>query len=579
MRGRVGILRRQFVDVLDRAFVPRELFLRADGRVRYVRVSRRQQMAAAAVVTGFAGWTLASTAGLAVSAFLLSQQSTQRHEAEVAYAELRAQVAATRGRFAEMAAALSSQQRFLLGLVKSPSNDTAAPAPGAIESAAAVAVADPVQQTLSETAANLAAITSNNRALGQQLATIESHVSALDEARARAAAARDRYAAALQATAAQLAMQHQQVASLNDAATVLRTEVATLDGSRQRTAAARDYYADAWHQTEAELAAQRAGSSSLADQVAALRAQIDRMNLAAADDAGARRTLDQRIAELSANLAAATGENGQLTQAVRGMQRTVALIADDRSALRAARNGLSAQVAFLEGRMSSMQQTQQTIMQNLTDRAHMTVAQIEKTIIMTGLDVDGLLDAAALKTTGEGGPFIPVARSLRSTEERTMLASIQKLDGEVGRWEHLQLILRNLPLAAPLDNYQLMSGFGERLDPFTGQRAMHAGLDLKNDLGTPVLATAPGTVIYADWMRDYGRVVEIDHGLGIHTRYAHLKAITVKVGQKVEFRQEVGKLGNSGRSTGPHLHYEVQVNGKPQDPMNFMEAGKYVFKG
>ena len=579
MRGQVGMLRRQFVDVLDRVFVPREIFLRADGRVRYVRVTRRQQMAAAAVVTGFAGWTLASTAGLAVSAFLLSHQSTQRHEAEVAYAELRAQVAATRGRFAEMAASLSSQQQYLLDLVKNPSNDETALAPRVVRRVAVAAVADPVQEALSETAANLVAIASNNEALGQQLATIEGHVSALDEARARAATARDRYAMALQATAAQLAMQHRQVASLADAARALRTEVATLDGSRQRAAAARDYYAGAWHQTETELAAQRARGSSLSDQVAALRAQIDGMNLAAADDAGARRALDRRIAELSAGLAAATGENSQLTHAVRGMQRTFALIADDRSALRAARNGLSAQVAFLEGRMSTMQQTQQTIMQNLTDRAHLTVAQIEKTIIMTGLDVDGLLDSAALKMTGEGGPFIPVARSLRSTEERTMLASIQKLDGEVGRWEHLQLILRNLPLAAPLDNYQLMSGFGERLDPFTGQRAMHAGLDLKNDVGTPVLATAPGTVIYADWMRDYGRVVEIDHGLGIHTRYAHLKAITVKVGQKVEFRQEVGKLGNSGRSTGPHLHYEVQVNGKPQDPMNFMEAGKYVFKG
>jgi murein DD-endopeptidase MepM/ murein hydrolase activator NlpD len=93
------------------------------------------------------------------------------------------------------------------------------------------------------------------------------------------------------------------------------------------------------------------------------------------------------------------------------------------------------------------------------------------------------------------------------------------------------------------------------------------------------LAPAPGTVIYAGWMRDYGRIIEIDHGLGIRTRYAHLKSISVKVGQTVEFRQQIGKLGNSGRSTGPHLHYEVQVNGKPFDPMNFMEAGKYVFKG
>ena len=211
------------------------------------------------------------------------------------------------------------------------------------------------------------------------------------------------------------------------------------------------------------------------DQVAALRTQIDGMKVAAADDAGARRALDQRIAALSADLAAATGENGQLSQTIRGMQRTVALIADDRSALRAARNELNAQVAFLEGRMTSMQATQQTIVQNLTDRARMTVVQIEKTIIMTGLDIDGLLDSAAAKVTGEGGPFVPVSRALRSTEERTMLASIQKLDGEVGRWEQLQLILRNLPLSAPLDNYQLMSGFGERLDPFTGQRASTMG--------------------------------------------------------------------------------------------------------
>jgi murein DD-endopeptidase MepM/ murein hydrolase activator NlpD len=561
---------------MDRAFMPREVFLRADGRVKYIKVSRRQQMAAAAIVTGFAGWTLASTAGLVAGGFILSHQTSQRHEADMAYAQLRAQVAASRARLSQMTAALSGQQQRLLDLVTGRSSATP---PAGNGSEATMAGHDPVHQTLAETAASVATITANNRALGDQLATIESHVSAVDEARDRAAAARDRYAVALQSTASELAMQHQQVASLTDAVTVLRTEVATLNGARRRAATARDYYADSWHEAEGALAAQREQGASLADQVAALHSQIGAMQLAAADDAGTRRALDQRIAALSADLAAATGENGKLSQTIRGMQRTVAMIADDRSALRSARNELNAQVAFLEGRMTSMQQTQQTIVQNLTDRAHLTVAQIEKTIIMTGLDVDGLLDAAASKVAGEGGPFVPVSRVLRSTEERTMLASIQKLDGEVGRWEHLQLILHNLPLAAPLDNFTLMSGFGERLDPFTNQRAIHYGLDLKNEIGTPVLATAPGTVIYAGWMRDYGRVVEIDHGLGIHTRYAHLKAFTVTVGQKVEFRQEIGKLGNSGRSTGPHLHYEVQVDGKPHDPMNFMEAGKYVFKG
>src|SRR4030095_3784175 len=112
MRGKARMLRRRVVDVLDRAFMPRELFLRADGRVRYVRLTRRQQMAAAALVTGVAGWTLASTAGLIIGGFSLSHQSTKRHKAELAYAQLRAQLAASRTRFAEMTTALNKQQLF-----------------------------------------------------------------------------------------------------------------------------------------------------------------------------------------------------------------------------------------------------------------------------------------------------------------------------------------------------------------------------------------------------------------------------------------------------------------------------------
>jgi chromosome segregation ATPase len=214
--------------------------------------------------------------GLVVGGFVLNQ-STQRHEVDTAYAQLRAQVAASRARFGEIAAALGKQQRFLLDLVKSRSIATATPLAESGNSSVATAPAgtDPVQQTLTETAADLAAITPNNRVLGQQLATIESHVGALDEARERAVAARDRYAVALRSTASELAMQYQQVATLSDSVTVLRTEVATLDGSRRRAAAARDYYADAWHETEGALVAQRERSSSLSDQVAALRTQID----------------------------------------------------------------------------------------------------------------------------------------------------------------------------------------------------------------------------------------------------------------------------------------------------------------
>jgi len=94
-----------------------------------------------------------------------------------------------------------------------------------------------------------------------------------------------------------------------------------------------------------------------------------------------------------------------------------------------------------------------------------------------------------------------------------------------------------------------------------------------------VLATAPGRVVFAGWSGGYGRMVEIDHGLGIHTRYAHLMQIDVEVGDTVDYRQDIGLLGSSGRSTGPHCHYEVRVDGRPYDPMNFLKAGKYMFKG
>jgi murein DD-endopeptidase MepM/ murein hydrolase activator NlpD len=94
-----------------------------------------------------------------------------------------------------------------------------------------------------------------------------------------------------------------------------------------------------------------------------------------------------------------------------------------------------------------------------------------------------------------------------------------------------------------------------------------------------VYATAPGVVTVASAQNDYGRLVEIDHGMGFKTRYAHLNKILVRVGQKVEYRDNIGLLGNSGRSTGPHLHYEIAHNGRPVDPMRFLKAGKYVYKG
>ena len=127
-----------------------------------------------------------------------------------------------------------------------------------------------------------------------------------------------------------------------------------------------------------------------------------------------------------------------------------------------------------------------------------------------------------------------------------------------------------LPLTAPLTHYQIGSPFGLRTDPFNGRLAFHTGIDMDAPYMSPVYSTAPGTVVYAGYFGDYGKVVEIDHGFGIDTLYAHLQRYFVSVGQKVAALAEIGLVGTTGRSSGPHVHYEVRVNGQPQDPEKFI---------
>ena len=120
------------------------------------------------------------------------------------------------------------------------------------------------------------------------------------------------------------------------------------------------------------------------------------------------------------------------------------------------------------------------------------------------------------------------------------------------------------------------SPFGVRADPFTGAPAFHPGEDFAGPFMTPVMTTAPGVVSFTGLRSGYGNTVEIDHGHGFKTRYAHLQAIFVAVGQRVALGQKIGAMGSTGRSTGDHLHYEVWVNGRPQNPLRFVKAGDYV---
>ena len=171
---------------------------------------------------------------------------------------------------------------------------------------------------------------------------------------------------------------------------------------------------------------------------------------------------------------------------------------------------------------------------------------------------------------GVGGPFIPLAET---ADPETFRSSVALVTDEIERLTTVRRIAGQLPLARPLGNAPITSRFGARLDPFFGRPAMHPGIDFLAPTGYPVRATAGGTVVTADNAGGYGNMVEIDHGNGVTTRYGHLSAILVKVGQIVAKDTPVGRIGSTGRSTGPHLHYEVRLDGKAIDPMRYIRAG------
>jgi murein DD-endopeptidase MepM/ murein hydrolase activator NlpD len=176
--------------------------------------------------------------------------------------------------------------------------------------------------------------------------------------------------------------------------------------------------------------------------------------------------------------------------------------------------------------------------------------------------------ASGTSGRGIGGPFVP--NDARAAFEQHVAA----LDHAFRRIDALAARIDRIPLSAPLAGARITSDFGERADPFFGTSAMHSGIDFAAGSGTPVPAVAAGTVVEASYAGGYGNMVEIDHGNGLSTRYGHLSAIKVKVGDNVTRGQVVAESGSTGRSTGPHLHYEVRRNGIAVDPEGFIRAGR-----
>ncbi len=169
-----------------------------------------------------------------------------------------------------------------------------------------------------------------------------------------------------------------------------------------------------------------------------------------------------------------------------------------------------------------------------------------------------------------GGPFVPLKERKLPTEKLTK--QYDSVKNKINLWEGLSKIKEMLPLGNPVEKMRITSSFGGRKDPFTGKKSMHNGIDFAGKTGTPLYTVAAGHVARAGKRGAYGYTVEVDHGLGFSTLYAHLSKITVQVGDEIKPRDIVGLAGSTGRSTGPHLHYEVRYNGRAINPYAFVKA-------
>jgi len=197
--------------------------------------------------------------------------------------------------------------------------------------------------------------------------------------------------------------------------------------------------------------------------------------------------------------------------------------------------------------------------------AHHSTTKLEQILASTGVDLDKIINHISPQSgAAMGGPFVSVDSMRSSALEQQRVAALLK-------------VAKILPLRPPLDmHYAVGSPFGARHDPFNGREEFHTGIDLDAPYRTLVYSTAPGVVTFTGWKEGYGRTIEIDHGHGIVTLYAHLHRILVAMGEHVTAHVKIAQLGSTGRSTGPHLHYEIRLDGRPVNPEKFLEAGKNV---
>jgi murein DD-endopeptidase MepM/ murein hydrolase activator NlpD len=214
----------------------------------------------------------------------------------------------------------------------------------------------------------------------------------------------------------------------------------------------------------------------------------------------------------------------------------------------------------------------------LEEAVTVSLEPLDEMFRAAGLPTDQIIEEVRRGYSGQGGPLMPISMSTMGAEPEPDALRANEILRRLDEMNLYRIAAQKAPFAMPVKSaFRYTSGYGYRRDPKGGGNRMHEGTDLAGAYGTPIYATADGVVTHADWQSGYGRLVKISHAFGLETRYAHLSNIRVHVGDRVSRGDRIGDMGNSGRSTGTHLHYEVRVGGRSTNPMTYIRAAKDVF--
>lgn len=283
-----------------------------------------------------------------------------------------------------------------------------------------------------------------------------------------------------------------------------------------------------------------------------------------------------RVTTLEVDLHRLKTENATLADTVAALNQTLTEVAEERDNVSAEEAQLTLRIEDLSAELEKGAARRGRVLEQLEEATQLSLGAMEGVLEKSGVKVEPILDAVRREFSGQGGPFLPAEEYEALADDDADLSRIAPLMSDLERLAVLRVAVERLPFARPVRGARPTSGFGYRHDPVNGRRALHSGSDFAGPRGTAIYATAAGEVVEAGWVRGYGRVIKVRHAFDYETVYAHLHRIRVKVGDVVERGDRIGDMGNSGRSTGTHLHYEVRINGKAVNPAKYIEAARHV---